>query len=450
MNAPISTPSRNAPCHCGSGRRFKDCCGRIRSLSTTTPSAVRDSTAIFLEALSAQQARNLTQAEALYRQGLAAEPNHADGLHMLGVIRMEKGDLTEAASLIQRALDLTDHQIPAFLHNFGLVLAKLAHAKPHARLSQIGQAYRERRSATRAPNANSLVSVILPSYNHAPYVEAAVRSVFNQSYACVELIAIDDGSRDASARVLRSLEAESPIPFKLIVRENQGASATLNELVALCRGEWIQPLNSDDTLAPDRIETMLAAVSAAGGDWGFGGVRCIDTHGEPVDELSDSRVFELRCAQAEIGFEDTVGDDFYFRNPAISTGNLFLRADLVRSVGGFASFRYHHDWDFCLHALRLAEPVYSPKPTYFYRFHETNTISEASSVRRHEADSMMQAHLDAFFANNATNPWAPTYVSRGTDFLSRLLSSGMGALVRPELLSAVAETLIAQHQSQAI
>ncbi|HPG60509.1 MAG TPA: glycosyltransferase [Casimicrobium sp.] len=450
MNAAKGSSSRNAPCRCGSGRRFKDCCGSIGSVSTTIPSAVRDSTAIFLEALSAQRARNLTHAEALYRRGLAAEPDHADGLHMLGVIRMERGDLTEAASLMQRALDLTHHQVPAILHNFGLLLAKLAHAKSHARLSQIGQAYRERRTVPRASDANALVSIILPSYNHAQYVEAAVRSVFNQSYAGVELIAIDDGSRDGSAQVLRSLQAASPIPFKLIARENQGASATLNELVALCSGEWIQPLNSDDILAPDRVETMLAAVHAAGSDWGFGGVRCIGAHGEPIDELSDGRVFELRCAQAQIGFEDTVGDNFYFRNPAISTGNLFLRAALVRSVGGFACYRYHHDWDFCLHALRIAEPVYSVKPTYFYRFHETNTISEASAVRRDEADAMMRAHLDTFFANKVTNPWAPTYASRGTDFLSRVLSSGMGALVRPERLSAVAETLMVRNQSQSI
>ncbi len=66
--------------------------------------------------------------------------------------------------------------------------------------------------------ATPLVSVIMPAYNHERFVEEAVRSVWAQTYANVEVIVLDDGSRDRTPEILRRLEAESPIPMRVVCK----------------------------------------------------------------------------------------------------------------------------------------------------------------------------------------------------------------------------------------
>ena len=76
-----------------------------------------------------------------------------------------------------------------------------------------------------------LVSVLLPSYNHARFVESAVRSVMEQQGVSFELIVIDDGSTDDSPQILEALQKE--LGFRYIHRENRGLVRTLNELLSL-------------------------------------------------------------------------------------------------------------------------------------------------------------------------------------------------------------------------
>ena len=75
-------------------------------------------------ALEAQKAGRLDEAESLYRRVLAAAPDLPDALHMLGVVRLGQGDLDEAQMLVQRALDSTGWQFPAYRTNLGIILSK--------------------------------------------------------------------------------------------------------------------------------------------------------------------------------------------------------------------------------------------------------------------------------------------------------------------------------------
>ena len=81
-----------------------------------------------IQGLAAQERKDLAAAKLLYEQALALAPDHADALHMLGVVHFDLGDAATAVSLIMRALDLTQWQIPTVRQNFGLALAKLASA----------------------------------------------------------------------------------------------------------------------------------------------------------------------------------------------------------------------------------------------------------------------------------------------------------------------------------
>jgi SEC-C motif-containing protein/tetratricopeptide repeat protein len=98
--------SRNSPCPCGSGRRYKDCHGSIGATTAAADPAGEHHSAALAAALAAQKAGDLAAAAAGYRAVLAASPDHFDALHMLGVAMLQELRLDEALSLIARAASL--------------------------------------------------------------------------------------------------------------------------------------------------------------------------------------------------------------------------------------------------------------------------------------------------------------------------------------------------------
>jgi alpha-1,3-rhamnosyltransferase len=101
------------------------------------------------------------------------------------------------------------------------------------------------------------VSVVVPSYNHAPFVERTLRSIFKQTVAPKKLIVIDDGSKDESAQIIETVLKDCPFDAEFIKRENRGLSATLNEGFAQTSGEFFAYLGSDDIWLPKFLEHRI-------------------------------------------------------------------------------------------------------------------------------------------------------------------------------------------------
>lgn len=99
------------------------------------------------------------------------------------------------------------------------------------------------------------VSVIVPSYNHARYVTATIDSILHQTYKDIELIVVDDGSKDDSPRILQALAEK--YGFRLVCKANEGVCKTLNLGVSSAAGELICFLASDDTMPPSRIAEQV-------------------------------------------------------------------------------------------------------------------------------------------------------------------------------------------------
>src|SRR6266404_5774906 len=95
------------------------------------------------------------------------------------------------------------------------------------------------------------VSVVLPSYNHARFIEATLRSIMKQTFPPSELIVIDDGSADDSVSVIDRVLNECPFPCELVVRGNRGLCATLNEGFARTRGGYSSRRTEVAGAAPD-------------------------------------------------------------------------------------------------------------------------------------------------------------------------------------------------------
>ena len=102
-----------------------------------------------------------------------------------------------------------------------------------------------------------LVSIIIPGYNAEEWIAAAIQSAVAQTWTRKEIIVVNDGSTDRTAEVAGRFSSKG---VAVVSTENRGQSAALNHGYRLCQGDYIQELDADDVLAPDKIERQLAAL----------------------------------------------------------------------------------------------------------------------------------------------------------------------------------------------
>jgi glycosyltransferase involved in cell wall biosynthesis len=105
------------------------------------------------------------------------------------------------------------------------------------------------------------VSVLMPVFNTARYLQDALDSIGNQTVEDFELVVIDDGSADGSTKILESFAAREK-RMRLVTRENRGLIATRNELLEEARGEFVAWMDSDDISSPDRLASQLRGFAA--------------------------------------------------------------------------------------------------------------------------------------------------------------------------------------------
>ena len=205
---------------------------------------------------------------------------------------------------------------------------------------------------------NPLVSVIVPSYNHAKYVEETIISIMNQTYKNIELIVIDDGSKDDSVFILKNLN--KLYDFTLITRENKGLCETLNEAISISKGKYIAVCASDDVYLEHKIKTQ-------------------------VDFMENNSNFAL-CYSKVISFNDK-GEKKYTKANKCKSGYIFYdllktnfvpavtqmyRKNIFDKVGYFDKNLWIEDWDMLLRISHVAEIGFIDDYLAMYRNHDTN------------------------------------------------------------------------------
>ncbi|HEY3756455.1 MAG TPA: glycosyltransferase family A protein [Opitutaceae bacterium] len=116
----------------------------------------------------------------------------------------------------------------------------------------------------------ALVSILVPCFNAEAWLDATLASASAQTWPNLEIIVVDDGSTDGSLAAARRWESRGRV--RVLAQPNRGASAARNAALAASRGEWIQFLDADDLLAPDKIARQLDPAPdphcAQGARWG--------------------------------------------------------------------------------------------------------------------------------------------------------------------------------------
>ena len=260
-------------------------------------------------------------------------------------------------------------------------------------------------------NTGDLVSVIIPAYNHSKYVEYALDSVYAQSYKNIELIFLDDCSKDETLSIALAWahknDAESRF-FKVIIEknpENLGAHDSINRGIALSTGKAITILNSDDAFEENRIEALVESACSSHARWLFTGVKVIN-------EFNGKAEFSELVGEVETAFDyastlPSVSFALLKKNITITTGNLFFSKKLYDQVGKFRPLRYCHDWDFALRASLIAEPVFIDAPLYQYRVHGTNSFASLKFEQYLETQIVYEHYFSNCRAGNCKNSLAP-------------------------------------------
>ncbi|HEX8737341.1 MAG TPA: glycosyltransferase [Pyrinomonadaceae bacterium] len=211
-----------------------------------------------------------------------------------------------------------------------------------------------------------LVSICIPSYNHARYLPATLDSALAQTYPHVEIVVLDDGSTDDSLKIAREYEARFPGKIKVYTHPNganRGISRTVNAAFAHSKGKYWMGLPSDDILYPDKIEKQVAFLEK---NPALGFVYCyvdyIDSDGKPVPGR-----FGKDITADEDPLESMILENFI---PGMA---ILARRECIARVGEHDADLIYSDWDFWVRLFSIARGGFIPESLIGYRVHDYNT-----------------------------------------------------------------------------
>jgi glycosyltransferase involved in cell wall biosynthesis len=215
----------------------------------------------------------------------------------------------------------------------------------------------------------SLVSVVISCHNAEAWIGEAVDSCLGQTYSCLEVIAVDDGSTDGSASILRSYGEQ----IRWIGGPNRGGNHARNQGLALAQGEYIQFLDADDYLLPEKIERQVAFLEESGADVVYG-----DWRHQFHEAGGSSRLGAIELAGHRADTLESLLAGWWVANHAF-----LLRRQVVLDGGGWdESFSAGQDRDFITTlALNGADIRYQPGCYSVYRRYGNVTVSTSDPVR---------------------------------------------------------------------
>lgn len=173
------------------------------------------------------------------------------------------------------------------------------------------------------------ISVIIPAYNAASFLRNAIGSVLRQTLPALEILVVDDGSRDETGPIAASYGA----PVRCLHRENGGLSATRNTGIQAAQGEWLAFLDADDWWPEDHLACQWATAAETGADLIFSDARVVSPQREWESWLQRSGhgwLFSMPAA----AFDD-VFNRLLRRGSFALPSAVMVRRDIVLQSGGF-------------------------------------------------------------------------------------------------------------------
>jgi len=216
-------------------------------------------------------------------------------------------------------------------------------------------------------------SLIIPTFNHARFVGAAIDSALAQTVSAFEIIVVDDGSTDETPAVLARYAAR----VRVLRQENRGLSAARNAGLAAAHGKFVSFLDADDVMAPTKLAAQLEVLERS---HAFGWTYC-DVLMETVATGATARASE------RFGYASRALDGWLF--PELIHGNFIpaiaplVRRTALEVAGGFDErLTALEDWDMWLRLSLIAEARYTPAVLVTYRIRPDGMSEDRARMDR--------------------------------------------------------------------
>lgn len=214
---------------------------------------------------------------------------------------------------------------------------------------------------------DKLLSVIIPVYNCEKYVERCIRSVLAQTYENIEVIVVDDGSKDNSLSICLSL-AKDNNKVKVIHKENGGVVSARNAGIQESRGDFITFVDSDDWIEPDTYESMLNMIN--------GENRCIcalTEHVVRIPHVQATGKLDAKTALSRLCLMEFPTSMWAYIYPA----------ELVKEINLSTDIHFFEDFLFNYLILQKVDCVYAcDRQLYHYETNEGSVNRQGLSLKR--------------------------------------------------------------------
>lgn len=210
-----------------------------------------------------------------------------------------------------------------------------------------------------------LISIIIPCYNDADFVEQAVNSALNQTWSNTEIIIIDDGSENRTKKVLKRIQPKIDL---LIVQDNNGQSSARNKGIMAAQGELIIVLDSDDYFEPSFAEKATDVITKKNE------VKMVTCWGKKITE-SGVLISVFKPGGGDIS-------KFVLQNG--SFGSCMFRKSDWEVVGGYdeSMKQGFEDWEFYIRLLsKGGVATVIPEILFNYRIRENSTTTRANNIK---------------------------------------------------------------------
>ncbi len=242
-----------------------------------------------------------------------------------------------------------------------------------------------------------LVSVLIPAYNHENYIQETIESIINQTYPNIELIILDDGSKDKTWEKITELKPKCENRFVKIhfeTKQNEGTCMTLNKLLKLSSGEFVYIIASDDLTKPQAIEKEVKFLQN-NPDYALavGDNEYVDSMGKQIFRTQKAFTSNIKNAKYKTVKEflssklkiDFLSDDFgsyktLYKENYIPNGYL-IRKNIFETIGNFTKNAPLEDFWLMLQISKYKKMKYIDEILFSYRIHDTNTISNSTRMR---------------------------------------------------------------------
>jgi glycosyltransferase involved in cell wall biosynthesis len=297
-------------------------------------------------------------------------------------------------------------------------------------------------AAAMKATAMPLVSVLVPAFNHERFIERCLDSVLEDPYPSKELVIIDDGSTDGTAARITAWIARHgrDIAVEYVRRDNRGIAATLNELAARARGEFLRLGASDDYLVPGGLDAQVDYLLAHPRKWAvIGDSVVVDEEGR---KLHDSGMRDLHRADKRLYRSDDGIRLAVINHWAIGGPVTLVRKRALETVAGWSESLRIDDWDFFLRLAAHDAIGFIDVTVCGYRIHGAN-LSRTRDTRARilnllESQSVAARREALFQEPYRTLLRAQShYIGAKISFLQRRLGSvALHLLVYASLLAA--------------